>query len=55
LPSRFCYGYANTLSNSKTYVIEPKGFMGYPVRGSACELSSYGHEQCFFDNPNQNN
>ncbi len=37
-------GLCNTFSNSKRYVMEPKGFMGYPNRSSACELSSYGHE-----------
>jgi hypothetical protein len=43
------------LPNSKRYVMEPKSFMGYLKRGSACELSSYGHEQYPFDNLNQNN
>jgi hypothetical protein len=37
-------GICNTLINSKIYVMEPKGFMGYPKRSSACELNSYGHE-----------
>jgi hypothetical protein len=41
--------------NFKRYVIEPEGFMGYPKRGSACELCAYGHEQYPFDNSNQNN
>ncbi len=35
--------------------MEPKGFMGYPKKGSACELNSFGHEQYPFDYPNQNN
>jgi hypothetical protein len=30
--------------------MEPKGFMGYPKWDSASELSSFGHEQCPFDN-----
>jgi hypothetical protein len=37
----------NTCPNSKRHVVEPKRFMGYPMkypkRGSACELSSYEH------------
>jgi len=32
--------------------MEPKGFMGYLKKGSACELNSYGHEQYPFDNMN---
>jgi hypothetical protein len=32
-----------------------KGFMRDLERGSACELSSYGHEQYPSDSPNQNN
>ncbi len=35
--------------------MEPNGFMGYPKRGSACELGSYKHEQYPSDSPNQNN
>jgi len=35
--------------------MEPKGFMGYPKRGNACELKNSGHEQYPFDNSNQNN
>jgi len=35
--------------------MESKGFMGYPKRGNACELSTYGHEQYPLDNLNQNN
>jgi hypothetical protein len=35
--------------------MEPKGFMGYPKRGSACELSTSMHEQYPFDSLNQNN
>jgi hypothetical protein len=35
--------------------MEPKGFMKYPKRGSACELSTFGHEQYPFDSLNQNN
>ncbi len=35
--------------------MEPKGFMGYPKRGSACELSTFGHEQYPSDSSNQNN
>ncbi len=31
--------------------MEPIGFMGYPEKGSACELSSYGHEQYPFNSP----
>ncbi len=30
--------------NSKRYVIEPKGSMGYPNRSNACELYTYRHE-----------
>jgi hypothetical protein len=26
-------------------VMEPKGFMRYPARGSACKLNDYGHEE----------
>ncbi len=48
-------GLCNTLPNSKKYVMEPKGFMGYLKRGNACELSSFGHEQYPSDNLNQNN
>jgi len=29
--------------------------MGYLKRGSACKLSSFGHEQYPSNNPNQNN
>jgi hypothetical protein len=46
---------SNTLPNSKRYVMEPKGFMGYPKRGNACELNSFEHQQYPFDNLNQNN
>jgi len=35
--------------------MEPKGFMGYPRRGSACELSNFGHEQYPSNSLNQNN
>ncbi len=35
--------------------MEPKSFMGYSKRGSACELNIFGHEQYPFDNSNQNN
>jgi hypothetical protein len=35
--------------------MEPKGFIGYLERGSACELNSLSHEQYPFDNLNQNN
>jgi len=35
--------------------MELKGFIGYPERGSACELNNFGHEQYPFNNPNQNN
>ncbi len=42
-------------SKFQRYVMEPKSFMGYLKRGTACELSSYGHEQYPFDNSNQNN
>jgi hypothetical protein len=44
----FLLGFArvcNTLPNSKIYVMEPKGFMGYPKRCNACELSTSEHEQ----------
>jgi hypothetical protein len=46
----FLIGFARAMQypppphNSKIYVMEPKGFMGYPERGIACELSNYGHE-----------
>jgi hypothetical protein len=43
------------IPNSKRYVMERKGFMGYLKKGSACKLSSYGHEQYFFNSLNQNN
>jgi hypothetical protein len=33
--------------------MEPKGFMGYPKRGSACELSNYGYEHYPSDNQNK--
>jgi hypothetical protein len=35
--------------------MEPKGFMGYPEKGSACELNGLRHEPYPFDSPNQNN
>ncbi len=35
--------------------MEPKGFMGYPKRGNAYELNSYGHEEYPSNNQNQNN
>ncbi len=35
--------------------MEPKGFMGYLKRGSACELSTSKHEQYPSNNLNQNN
>ncbi len=35
--------------------MEPKEFMGYSKRGSACELNTFGHEQYPSDNLNQNN
>jgi hypothetical protein len=35
--------------------MEPKGFMAYLKKGSACELNIFRHEQYPFDNPNQNN
>ncbi len=35
--------------------MEPKGFMGYLEGGSACELSSYGHEDYPSNSLNQNN
>ncbi len=35
--------------------MEPKGFMGYFERGSACELNSFGHEQYPSNSLNQNN
>jgi hypothetical protein len=44
----------NTLPNSKKYVMEPKGFMGYLKRCSACELSTSRHEQYPSDKLNQN-
>jgi hypothetical protein len=34
--------------------MEPKGFMGYPKKGNACELNSYGHEQYPSDSPLSN-
>jgi hypothetical protein len=48
-------GLFSTLQNFKKYVMEPKGFIGYLEKGSACELSSFGHEQDPFNNLNQNN
>jgi hypothetical protein len=33
--------------------MEPRDFMEYFERGSACELRSYGHEQHPFNNLNQ--
>jgi hypothetical protein len=48
-------GLCNTFPNSKRYVMEPKGFMGYPKRGSACELNTSRHENYPFDSLNQNN
>jgi len=35
--------YCNTLSSFKIYVIEPKGFMGFPTRGIACALNISNH------------
>jgi len=35
--------------------MEPKGFMGYPKKGSACELSSSRHELYPSNSLNQNN
>ncbi len=35
--------------------MEPKGFMGYFEKGSACELNSFRHEQYPSDTLNQNN
>jgi len=37
-------GLCDTLPDSKRYVMELKGFMGYPKKGIACELNTYGHE-----------
>ncbi len=37
-------GLCNTLPNSNKYVMEPKGFMRYLKRGSACELSNFWHQ-----------
>ncbi len=34
-PFKFLLGLSNTFPNSKIYVMEPKGFMGYTKRGSA--------------------
>jgi hypothetical protein len=54
----FLIGFARVMQNppnSKIYVMEPKGFMGYLERGIACEFNSYGHEQYPFDNLFQNN
>ncbi len=48
-------GQCNTLPNSKRYVMEPKGFMGYFGKGSASELNSFGHEQYPYNTLNQNN
>jgi hypothetical protein len=48
-------GLWNTPPSFKIYVMEPKGFVGYPNRGIAHALSSYGHEQYPFDSLNQNN
>ncbi len=45
----------NTLASFKRYVIEPQGFLGYPIRGIACALSIPKHEQCPFDSLDQNN
>jgi hypothetical protein len=35
--------------------MDPKGFMGYPKNGNACELSIFGHEHYPSDSLNQNN
>jgi hypothetical protein len=43
------------LPNSKGYVMEPKVFMGYLKRGSACELNNFGYEQYPSDSLNQTN
>jgi len=54
----FLIGFARAMqypSKFQKYVIEPKGFMGYPKRGSACELNSYRHEQYPSNGLNQNN
>ncbi len=43
----------NTSLSFKRYVIEPKGFMGYLMKGIACALNIPCHIP--FDNLNQNN
>jgi hypothetical protein len=48
-------GLRNTFPISKKYVMVPKGFMGYPERGSACELNSSRHEEYPSNSSNQNN
>ncbi len=35
--------------------MEPKGFMGYFKKGSACELNNFRHEQNLPNSLNQNN
>jgi hypothetical protein len=42
-------------SKVQKYVMEPKGFMGNPKRGIACELNIYGHEQYPSNSSNKNN
>jgi hypothetical protein len=39
----------------KRYVIEPKGFLGYPTRGIACALNIPTHKYYPSDTLNQNN
>ncbi len=38
-----CDQLCNTLPSFKKYVIEPKGFLGYPTRGIACALNIPNH------------
>jgi hypothetical protein len=45
----------NTLGSLKKYVIEPKGFLGYPTRDIACALNIACHKQYPFDSIDQNN
>ena len=48
-------GLCNIPPSFKIYVMEPNVFIGYLVRGIACSLSLFEHEQYPFNNLNQNN
>jgi hypothetical protein len=55
LPFKVLVWLCNTFASFKRYVIEPKGFLGYPTRDIACALSIPTHEQYPFNSIDQNN